>query len=419
LGSLVIDNAQALPLYHQVAGILRQRIEDGIYPVGGKLLSEDELAAEFEVSRATIRQAVGELVIEGLVVRRQGRGTYVEARDPNVLQQRFRGSLGDLINESHRAKTRNVEVAHDAPIPVHIAEALQLDSPTGTIVKRTRTMDGQPFALTITYLPPDLGKAITPAGLRKKALMELLMDGGISLSSASQSIRAQLADIDVCSQIDVELGAAVLFVERIVHDTAGRPVEYVRSWYRGDRYEYAVTLDLAEGQDGNPYLKLALRACRNLALRPAAEGGQAAAATRAARAMSCSSSATASAGSSLALCGVELSRPNVACTAVRRLAWAARGDSSLSTVTHSSTYSRCRRRICRRAGSGTLASSRPCTVIRSGWLSAKLTCQRSSASSASAALAAADARRPPSSSSRSLMSSSICDSTASLPGKCR
>ena len=92
----MIDNAQALPLYHQVAGILRQRMEDGIYPVGGKLLSEDELAAEFEVSRATIRQAVGELVMEGLVVRRQGRGTYVQERDPSVLQQRFRGSLGEI-----------------------------------------------------------------------------------------------------------------------------------------------------------------------------------------------------------------------------------------------------------------------------------------------------------------------------------
>lgn len=253
----MIDNAQALPLYHQVAGVLRQRIEDAIYPVGGRLLSEDELAAEFEVSRATIRQAVGELVMEGLVVRRQGRGTYVEARDRNVLQQRFRGSLGDLINESHRAKTRNIDLTHDAPIPLHIAEVLQLERPTGTIVKRTRLMDGQPFALTITYLPPDLGKRITLSGLRRKALMELLMDSGIKLSSASQSIRAQLADLDVCSQIDVELGAPVLFVERIVHDTAGQPVDYVRSWYRGDRYEYAVTLDLAADPDENPYRKLA------------------------------------------------------------------------------------------------------------------------------------------------------------------
>jgi GntR family transcriptional regulator len=190
-GNPVIDNAQALPLYHQVAGILRQRIEDGIYPVGGRLLAEDELAAEFEVSRATIRQAVGELVMEGRVVRRQGRGTFVEGRDKNVLQQRFRGSLGDLIRESNRAKTRNMELSHNAPLPLPIAEALQLDKPVGTIVKRTRTMDGQPFALTITYLPPDAGKKITAAGLRKKALMELLIDGGIVLSNATQAIRAR------------------------------------------------------------------------------------------------------------------------------------------------------------------------------------------------------------------------------------
>jgi GntR family transcriptional regulator len=253
----VIDNAQALPLYHQVAGILRQRIDDGIYPVGGKLLAEDELAAEFEVSRATIRQAVGELVMEGLVVRRQGRGTYVETPDKNGSRQRFRGSLGDLIREPGRAKTRNVELSHNAPIPSRIAETLQLDSPRGTIVRRTRIMDGRPFAYTTAYLPPDLGRTITVAGLRRKALMELLLDSGVELSSATQTIRAQLADLDVCGQIDADLGAPVLFVERIARDMSGRPVEYVRSWYRGDRYEYSVALDLAPGTDGNPYLNLA------------------------------------------------------------------------------------------------------------------------------------------------------------------
>lgn len=253
----MIDNAQALPLYHQIAGILRQRIEDGIFPAGGRLPAEDELAAEFDVSRATIRQAVGELVMEGLVVRRQGRGTYVEKRDRKVLQQRFRGSLGDLIHESHRAKTRNLDLSHDAQIPVRIAEALQLETPRGTVVKRTWTMDGQPFSLTITYLPPDLGQALTGAGLRKQALMEVLTDSSVVLSSATQAIRAQLADLDVCSQIDVKMGAPVLMVERIVHDATGRPVEYVRSWYRGDRYEYAVTLDLTPSATDNPYLKLA------------------------------------------------------------------------------------------------------------------------------------------------------------------
>jgi GntR family transcriptional regulator len=253
----MIDNALALPLYHQVAGILRQRIDDGIYPVGGRLLSEDELAAEFEVSRATIRQAIGQLVMERRVVRRQGRGTYVEEPDPSVLQQRYRGSLGELIRESHRARTRNLDVAHDVPLPAAIVSALQLSGSAGTVVRRTRVMDNEPFAYTVTYLPPDLGKAVTPAGLRRKALMELLIDAGVVLSSATQAIRAQLADVEVCAQIDTELGAPVLYVERIVHDAAGRPVEYVRSWYRGDRYEYSVTLDLGPDSDANPYVQLA------------------------------------------------------------------------------------------------------------------------------------------------------------------
>jgi GntR family transcriptional regulator len=253
----MIDNALALPLYHQVAGILRQRIDDGIYPAGGRLLSEDELAAEFEVSRATIRQAIGQLVMERRVVRRQGRGTYVEERDASVLQQRYRGSLGELIRESRRARTRNLDVAHDVPLPAAIVAALQISASTGTVVRRTRVMDDEPFAYTVTYLPPDLGAAVTPAGLRRKALMELLIDAGVVLSSATQAIRAQLADVEVCAQIDLELGAPVLYVERIVHDTAGRPVEYVRSWYRGDRYEYAVTLDLGPDSDANPYVQLA------------------------------------------------------------------------------------------------------------------------------------------------------------------
>lgn len=253
---MTVDNSFALPLYHQVARILRQRIEDGLYPVGGRLLSEDEFAKEFEVSRATIRQAIGELVIEGLVVRRQGRGTFVETANRNVIQQRFRGSLGEFIQQTSRATTRDVAIEHDATFPTSIAEALQLDEPKGTIVRRTRTMDGLPFVYMVAYLPPGIGRTMTEQRLREHALMELLLADGIVLASATQSIRAELADVDVCPHIEVELGSPVLYVERLVQDSAGRPVDFVRSWYRGDRYEYTVTLDLGEGGEG-VYINLA------------------------------------------------------------------------------------------------------------------------------------------------------------------
>jgi GntR family transcriptional regulator len=255
---LMIDSALALPLYHQVAGILRQRIEEGAYPIGWRLHSEGELAEEFEVSRATIRQAMGALETEGLVVRRRGRGTFVEGTGQPVLKQRFRGSLSDLMAESHRTTVRDVVVTHDTTFPAYIAEALHLVEPRGTIARRTRMRDGEPFCYTVTYLPPEIGEsAVSADGLRRTALLKLLVEHGIALHTATQSIRAQLADPGLCGRIDVELGAPVLYVERTLYDATGRPVDFVRSWYRGDRYEYTVTLSLDPVSEAGPYTGLA------------------------------------------------------------------------------------------------------------------------------------------------------------------
>jgi GntR family transcriptional regulator len=242
----MIDGSLALPLYHQVAAVLRQRISDANYPAGERLASEDELAAEFSVSRATIRQAVGALVAEGLVARKQGSGTYVREHNKSMLRQRFRGSLGDLIRESHKAAPRDIEVLHDQVTPRAVALALELDEPIATVVRRTRMMDDEPFAYTVTYVPSDIGKHLTVETLVHKALMEALIEDGIELVNATQSIRAQLADAELSGRIDVDLGAAVLYVERIVRAKNERPVEFVTSWYRGDRYEYTVTLDLGD-----------------------------------------------------------------------------------------------------------------------------------------------------------------------------
>jgi len=252
----MIDGSLPLPLYHQVAAILRQRIANAEYPAGERLASEDELAAEFSVSRATIRQAVGALVYEGIVVRKQGSGTYVRERSGAVLRQRFRGSLGDLIRESHEAAPRDLEVLHDQTVPPVIAQALELETPVATVVRRTRVIAGEPFSYTVTYLPSDLGRSITPEQLTGAALMEILIRAGVELANATQSIHAQLADAELGARMGTDLGAAVLYVERVVRDAASRPVEFVRSWYRGDRYEYTVTLDLAEDR-GELYRNLA------------------------------------------------------------------------------------------------------------------------------------------------------------------
>lgn len=235
--------ASPIPLYHRVYTVLRQRIIDGTYSPGTQLGTEDQLAAEFEVSRATIRQAVGELVREGMLSRQQGRGTFVLPSAYDTLGHAFRGPLADLIlaGEVHRTKLREITIKDDAPLPESVARRLMLKTPRGTVVTRIRFNGEQPFAYTIDYLHPELGRLVTKRELRQSGLMQLLQDKGLTIQSAHQTIRAQLSDPLVSQGLHVPLGSAVLFVERLVLDQNAKPIEVFRSWYPGEIYEYTVT----------------------------------------------------------------------------------------------------------------------------------------------------------------------------------
>lgn len=232
-----------MPLYHQVSSVLRQRIGDGTYPPGHRLPPEDALATEFEVSRATIRQAVGELVGDGLIARQQGRGTFVLENAASSLGQAFRGTITDLLREVRRSKVQDLEIDREAQIPARIATELQLEQPSGTIIRRVRLWDDQPFAYTVNYLPESIGKMLGKRELRAGSLMQLLEEKGLKVDRARQTIRAELADVTVSGALGIPLGAPVLSVERCLSDAGGQPIEFVRSWYRGDLYEYTVTFD--------------------------------------------------------------------------------------------------------------------------------------------------------------------------------
>lgn len=232
-----------IPLYHRVYTVLRQRILDGTYSPGTRLGTEDQLAGEFGVGRATIRQAVGHLVRESMLSRQQGRGTFVLQAPYDTLGHAFRGSLADLVlaGEVHRTMLREVTVDHDVPLPPGAARLLRLDPPRGTVVLRTRFSGDRPFAYTLDYLRPEHGALLTSRELRKHGLMQLLQDKGLTIESAHQVIRSQLADTQVSEGLHVPLGSAVLFVERLVTGRNDRPIEVFRSWYPSEIYEYSVT----------------------------------------------------------------------------------------------------------------------------------------------------------------------------------
>lgn len=233
-----------VPLYHRVFAILRQRINDGAYSSGERLRTEDELAVEFGVSRATIRQAVGDLVGQGLVLRQQGRGTFVSERVRYPAGQRFSGSLADLISETKRTGITQVEISRGTRLPSGVASRLELAGGSGTIIRRIRTIDGEVFAYTVNHMADDVGRLFTERRLRTRSLMEMLEGSTFKLSGAVQSIHAQLADLTISERLGMDFGDPVLFVERLLYGARRRPVQLAQTWYRGDRYEYTVTLEV-------------------------------------------------------------------------------------------------------------------------------------------------------------------------------
>ena len=226
-----------LPLYHKVFGLLHQRIVQGAYQPGSQMETEDELAAAFGVSRATVRQAVGELAKRGMVAKQQGRGTFVTGVPP-AADNRIVGELGELIREAAFAAIKSSTLQHGTAIPPDVARRLDSPEMTGTILERVRTIGEDVFALTRQYLPSWIGELLSERDLERYGVLGSLHRKGVALGEGHITMRAQLAEIEVGERLGIDTGAPVLFAERVLNDVEGIPVELVRAWYRSDLYEY-------------------------------------------------------------------------------------------------------------------------------------------------------------------------------------
>jgi GntR family transcriptional regulator len=213
-------------LHRQVYLLLRDRLLGGSLQPGDQLPPEPLLCEQFGVSRITLRRAVSDLEQEGLLERVQGRGTF--ARTPGRLQTwRSEGYVEDLQQLSADTTVRVLELT-DVPAPERVAARLQLAS--GAPVQRSvrlRLRQGQPLVLLTTWLPQALGQTISKADLTRQALFELLAQRGVRFGRILQEVGASLADPMQAHRLEVAVGSALVVVDRVVHDTEGRPVEYV------------------------------------------------------------------------------------------------------------------------------------------------------------------------------------------------
>ena len=235
--------AAAVPLYYQLASILREHIVSGKYLAGDRLPTEEALARDYDVSRITIRQALGDLEKEGFIKREAGRGTFVADRRTFSNTFRMEGSLEDLIS---MGQSTTVRVLSLTTIKASASEAdflrLNLGDPLVRCT-RLRLHGGTPFSYIINHVPGDIGKHLRPEAWKKGSILHQIETGlGIRMGDADQTISASLADAQLARLLKTGIGAALLSVDRVVRSVEGRPVEHVHSYYRSDIYSFKAHL---------------------------------------------------------------------------------------------------------------------------------------------------------------------------------
>jgi GntR family transcriptional regulator len=241
--SIAVDANLPTPLYHQIYNILRGKIFEREYIDGEQFLSEKEVAQAYEVSRITARRALDELANDGLVIRERGRGTKVTYNAPSrPLHASVEGMLENILAMGLETEVSLLEFEYIAPNE-QVMEALEC-SATDLVQHsiRVRRIDKLPFSYLTTYVPEFVGRTFGSDDLGSTSLLSLLERSGVEVTRAEQIISSTPASPQVARALEVELSSPLLRIRRIVYDQADRPVEFITSLYRPDRYEYRMQL---------------------------------------------------------------------------------------------------------------------------------------------------------------------------------
>jgi GntR family transcriptional regulator len=233
----MIDQSSKVPLYHQVYESLRGEILGGKWEPGTLLAAEPELVNQYKVSRITIRQALDLLAGEGLIVRQRGRGTFVAAPSLEQAMVRIVNFTQDMQQRGMRSTTE-VLSADLIPAPPHIAQKLDMQAGEELVyLERLRLADGTPLAIEESHLVHRHCEGLLKESLHNCSLRELLDKRyGIRWLRAKQVIRAIQASPEIARHLEVPTGDPLLHIERVSYSQQNVPVEFLRVYYRGDRY---------------------------------------------------------------------------------------------------------------------------------------------------------------------------------------
>lgn len=232
-----------VPRYFQLKEIMREKIRTGEWKPGDLIPSERELSEQYGISRMTARQAITELVNEGLFFREQGRGTFVSRHKITQQLIRLTGFTEDMKARGQQPGTR-VLSASMVPADELTAEHLRIQPGQQVFsLRRLRLSDNEPLAIEHSRLYFIGCERLLEEDLEHNSLYRLLEARyGLVLMEAEQELEAGLAGDEEAQLLNLPVGSPVLFTRRTTYAERDQPIEYARAVYCGSKYTFYTSM---------------------------------------------------------------------------------------------------------------------------------------------------------------------------------
>lgn len=231
--------ASSVPLHHQIAQVLRARIESGRWSSGAPQ-TEHALCEEFGVSRTTVRQALAQLKQAGLLQSRRGVGTHGVAPSKTKVVRSSGNPLYASLNTRMRVHSVGLE-----PAPAQVAAFFGIPQ-GGAVLRfvRVHELDGASFSVIDGYIPARFATAFTRATLKSGSVHELLWKRfRLRQSHSVHAVRVARADTEIAGLLGVALADPVLRVQSSVYLSGNKPIRWIENFFREERYEYVAEMD--------------------------------------------------------------------------------------------------------------------------------------------------------------------------------
>lgn len=237
-----LDRNQAIPISFQLQEIFHDHIEEGIWKSHDQIPTEKELCNQYQVSLITVRKALKQLELEGLIKRFQGKGTFVEDRKmKDLILQSLTGSFAFSEPSERNFSTVLVEKSLTSPNQ-NTMEVLNLNSGDRVIeLVRIRNVDHVPLYWTRAFIPEKLCPDLLDENFESQSLYEILETKyKITAASAVRTMETVFASSRAQNYLGVPFGAPISLVSSISFLKDGSPIEYSKNYFRSDRVKFEV-----------------------------------------------------------------------------------------------------------------------------------------------------------------------------------